>query len=36
VAGTNHDHIFVPLAQADAAMRELRALQAGQGRTEMG
>jgi hypothetical protein len=29
VAGINHDHVFVPLEQADAAMRELRALQAG-------
>ena len=27
VAGTNHDHIFVPVEQADAAMDELRALQ---------
>lgn len=33
VAGTNHDHVFVPLAQADAAMRELQALQAGHCRT---
>lgn len=36
VAGTNHDHIFVPLAQADAAMRELKALQARHGRTATG
>jgi uncharacterized protein len=27
VAGTYHDHIFVPLGQADAAMQVLRALQ---------
>jgi len=36
VAGTNHDHVFVPLAQADAAMRALQALQAGHGRTLTG
>lgn len=29
VAGTNHDHVFVPLSQAGAAMRALQALQAG-------
>lgn len=29
VAGTNHDHIFVPVDQADAAMKELRMLQQG-------
>ena len=28
VAGLHHDHIFVPVAQADAAMAVLRALQA--------
>jgi len=27
VAGTNHDHIFVPVHQAQAAMGELRSLQ---------
>jgi uncharacterized protein len=27
VAGTRHDHIFVPVAQAEAAVAELRALQ---------
>ncbi len=30
VAGLHHDHIFVPVAQADAAMAALRALQAGE------
>ena len=30
VAGLHHDHIFVPVAQADAAMAALRALQAAQ------
>lgn len=29
VAGTHHDHIFVPVDRADDAMRELRALQRG-------
>lgn len=29
IAGARHDHIFVPAAQADRAMSELRALQAG-------
>lgn len=29
VAGTNHDHIFVPVHQAQAAMDALRSLQAG-------
>lgn len=29
VAGLNHDHIFVPIEQADAAMETLRALQGG-------
>jgi uncharacterized protein len=33
VAGTHHDHIFVPVAQADMAMRALRALQAARGRS---
>lgn len=27
VAGADHDHIFVPVDQADAAMKELRSLQ---------
>jgi hypothetical protein len=36
VAGTNHDHIFVPLAQAGAAMRELQTLQADHGRPGTG
>jgi hypothetical protein len=30
VAGLNHDHIFVPLHQAEQAMLELKALQEGQ------
>jgi hypothetical protein len=30
VAGAHHDHIFVPVEQAEAAMRQLRTLQAGQ------
>lgn len=29
VAGTHHDHIFVPVEQADDAMKALRALQQG-------
>lgn len=29
VAGLNHDHIFVPVQQADKAMAELKALQTG-------
>lgn len=29
VAGLNHDHIFVPLQQAEKAMAELKALQTG-------
>lgn len=28
VAGTNHDHVFVPLEQAEAALHALHALQA--------
>jgi len=28
IAGARHDHIFVPVGQADRAMSELRALQA--------
>lgn len=27
VAGTNHDHIFVPVSQATAAMKVLHAIQ---------
>lgn len=30
VAGTRHDHIFVPAGQAEVAMSELRALQSGE------
>jgi uncharacterized protein len=33
VAGLNHDHIFVPLHQAEQAMVELRALQTGRSAT---
>jgi hypothetical protein len=29
VAGTHHDHLFVPVERADDALRALRALQAG-------
>ena len=34
VAGTYHDHIFVPVERAEAAMRELRLLQRGAARVE--